>query len=120
MSENPVPTTLISDAITMELPPGTLKPTSLTGQMESLLTLWTAADGKSTLGIWECEPGTFTAYRDGYDETAVIVSGRATVTGDDGVVEEVGLGSILATPNQWRGTWVVHETVRKIYNIMYF
>jgi uncharacterized cupin superfamily protein len=70
--------------------------------------------------VWECEPGTFTAHRDGFDETAIIVTGRATVTGDDGVVVEVGPGSILATPNQWKGTWVVHETVRKIYNIMFF
>lgn len=104
----------------MELPARTPKPTSLTGQQESLLTVWTASDGKSTMGIWECEPGTFTAFRDGFDETAVIVSGRATVTAEDGLVEEVGPGSILATPNNWRGTWVVHETVRKIYNIMYF
>ena len=117
---NAVPTTFIADAITMELPPRAPKPTSLTGQLESLLTIWTASDGKSTMGVWECEPGTFTAHRDGFDETAIIVTGRATVTGDDGVVVEVGPGSILATPNQWKGTWVVHETVRKIYNIMFF
>lgn len=114
-----VPTTFVHDAYTMALPARTLKPTTLTGQMESLLTVFTASDGKSTMGIWECEPGTFTAFRDGFDETCVVVSGRATVTGDDGVVLEVGPGTILLTPKGWRGTWVVHETVRKIYNIMY-
>lgn len=119
MSNDAVPTTFIDDATHMGLPEPTLKPTTLTGQMESLTTVWTASDGKSTMGVWECEPGTFTAFRDGFDETCVIVAGRATVTGEDGVVVEVGPGDILATPKYWRGTWVVHETVRKIYNIMY-
>ena len=119
MSENAVPTTVIQESYTMDLGAKALKPTTLTGQLEALQTVWTASDGKSTMGVWECEPGTFTAFRDGYDETCVVVSGSATVTGEDGTVTEVGPGTILATPKGWRGTWVVHETVRKIYNIMY-
>ena len=114
-----VPTTFVQQAYTMSLPEPQLKPTTLTGQMESLLTVFTGSDGKSTMGVWECEPGTFTAFRDGFDETCVVVAGRATVTGDDGVVVEGEPGTILLTPKGWRGTWVVHETVRKIYNIMY-
>lgn len=114
-----VPTTFVLDAYSLDLGPKALKPTTLTGQLEALQTVWTASDGKSTMGVWECEPGTFTAFRDGFDETCVVVAGRATVTGDDGVVVEVGPGTILLTPKGWRGTWVVHETVRKIYNIMY-
>ena len=40
------------------------KPTSLTeGQQEASVLLWTSADGHSKLGVWECQPGRFTADR---------------------------------------------------------
>ncbi|MEN9740065.1 MAG: hypothetical protein RLZ72_331 [Actinomycetota bacterium] len=105
------------DATTITLPDPQPKPTSLDGQLESSLELWVSADGELESGVWECSPGTFTASRDGYDEVCTIVSGRATVTDSDGVVTELSAGSALVTPAGWRGTWVVHETVRKTYVI---
>ncbi|MEY4313368.1 MAG: hypothetical protein RLZZ319_877, partial [Actinomycetota bacterium] len=101
----------------IDLPAHTPKPSSLTGQTESSVTLWESAGGIVEVGVWECTAGTFTAFRDGYDEVAQILSGTATITGDDGTTFEVGPGSTLVQPDGWRGTWTIHETIRKSYVI---
>ena len=105
------------DANSVELPQPTPKPTSLNGQVESSVDVWVSPDSQFETGIWECSPGTFTATRDGYDEVATIVKGAATVTDSFGVVTELRPGSVLVTPAGWSGTWVVHETLRKVYSI---
>lgn len=111
-------TTPSSDnALTRALPAGSPKPTSLDGQLESSLDIWVSEDGSLETGIWECSPGTFTATREGYDEVATILSGRATVVDGDGVVTELAAGSVLVTPAGWTGTWTVHESMRKVYVI---
>ena len=111
-----VPTVHLADAASAGLPAPKPKPTSRTGQSESLLTIWEA--GAATLGIWECEPGTFTATRDGYDETCVIISGRATLISEDGTSITVGPGDVVVTPRGWKGTWEVHETCRKVFTLV--
>lgn len=96
-----------------------LKPTTLTGQMEQVDVVWESADGKFVYGLWECEPGTFTSFRDGYHETATILAGSATITAEDGTVIEAKAGTMLSTPEGWRGTWVCHEKIRKAFNLIY-
>jgi len=111
---NAIPT-IAQDALLAVMPDAVAKATSIDGQFESTLELW-ATEGRSLeTGLWECTPGTFHARRDGYDEVAHVVSGAATVTGDDGVVVELVAGSIIVTPAGWTGTWVIHETMRKLY-----
>ncbi|MGW4470737.1 cupin domain-containing protein [Nonomuraea sp. NPDC004354] len=105
--------TYLSDALSVAMPPAVPKPTSLTGQRESTLELW--RDGGAETGVWECEPGTFTAVRDGFHEICQILTGRATLTADDGQVTELVPGSTVVLNDGWKGTWVVHETMRKIY-----
>ena len=114
---NDVPTIHEADAASLTLPVACPKPTSLTGQTESSLTLWESPDGRVQLGVWECSPGTFTATRDGYDEVAQILFGAATITTDEGQTCELGPGSVFVTPAGWSGTWTIHETVRKTYVI---
>lgn len=97
-----------------QLPPPQVKPTSRTGQMESTLGVWQGSSGTSS-GVWECEPGEFTAVRDDCTEICHILTGRATVIGDDGTSAEIGPGSLLVLAQGWRGTWIVHETIRKTY-----
>lgn len=104
-------------AMTQDLPPRVPKPTSVDGQTETSLDVWVSPDGHLETGIWECDPGTFTATREGYDEVATILSGRATVVDSTGVSTELAAGSVLVTPAGWAGTWTVHETMRKIYVI---
>lgn len=101
-------------ATTVALPQPQSKPTSRTGQMESTLSLWEAGPHTST-GVWECEPGEFSAVRDTCTEVCQILSGTATVHGDDGTSVRLAAGSLLVLPIGWRGTWVIHETIRKTY-----
>ncbi len=112
---NTAPTIILADAMAMDMPVGNPKATSLDGQLESIVEIWTSEDGSLETGLWECTPGTFVARRDGYNEVAQILSGRATIKGDDGVVEELAAGSTFVTPAGWTGTWIVHETMRKLY-----
>ncbi len=116
MTEQP-PTIHAGDALAVELPEFTPKATSSDGVLEASVTLWESPDGAVEAGVWECTPGTFTAFRDGYDEVAHIVSGKATVVAADGNTCELEAGSTLVTPAGWRGTWTVHESVRKTYVI---
>jgi hypothetical protein len=112
-----IPSIHEGDAASVALPPAVPKPTSLTGQTESSLTVWTSDDGRVETGVWECDPGTFTARRDGYDEVAQILVGRATVEDEHGQVIELVPGSIFVTPSGWAGSWTIHETMRKTYVI---
>ena len=101
-------------ANTVALPQPQAKPTSRTGQMESTLSMWEAGPHSST-GVWECEPGEFSAVRDTSTEVCQILSGTATVHGEDGTSVRVAAGSLLVLPIGWRGTWVIHEKIRKTY-----
>ena len=105
-------------ATTTALPEPVAKPTSLDGQLEATLEAWKAADGSIDVGVWECGPGRFTAVRDGFTEVCQILAGRATIEGEDGVGAELGPGSAVVLPSGWRGTWTIHETVRKTYVIV--
>ncbi|MGA5699916.1 cupin domain-containing protein [Peterkaempfera bronchialis] len=105
----------LADASTVVLPPALPKPTSVDGQLEATLTTWESADGLVEVGVWECGPGRFTAVRDGYDEICQVVSGSATVYTEGGADVELRPGSTLVMPAGWRGTWQVHETIRKVY-----
>ena len=59
------------------------------------------------IGVWECTPGSFPSVKDGISEVMQFVSGEATIVGDDGALHEIGPGTLLFTPDGWRGTWHV-------------
>ncbi|MFG2044625.1 cupin domain-containing protein [Dactylosporangium sp. NPDC048998] len=103
---------------TAELGPAVLKPTSRTGQRERTLELWTDSSGAAEAGVWECEPGEFTARRNGYTEVCHILSGSATVVDANGHRTDLRPGDLLVQPDGWEGTWTVHETMRKTYAII--
>lgn len=98
-----------------DLPPASPKPTATSdGVLESAKTIWESADGRISVGVWECTSGTFTARREGYAETCQLLSGRVTIrTAADAVT--VTAGDTVVMPDGWEGTWEVHETVRKTY-----
>jgi uncharacterized cupin superfamily protein len=95
------------------------KPTTLTpGQQESAATLWTSPDGQTSIGVWECTPGHFTADRTKAGEYCHIISGSATVRNSDGSnTREIGPGDLLVLPQGWTGEWVLHEHMRKFFVI---
>jgi uncharacterized cupin superfamily protein len=78
------------------------------------LEIW--VDGGKSAGIWQCTPGPSYWVQD-ENEVIYLLSGRMTVTPDGGTPEEVKAGDIAVFPTGWKGTWDIHETVRKVYSI---
>ena len=95
------------------------KPTSLTeGQKEASSILWTSADGHCKIGVWECQPGHFTADRTAAGEYCHIIKGKATVKMVDGdKPREIQSGDLLVLPQGWKGEWIIHEHMRKLFVI---
>ncbi|WP_227268483.1 cupin domain-containing protein [Roseobacter weihaiensis] len=95
------------------------KPTTLTpGQQEAARKLWSSEDGLTSIGVWECTPGHFTADRTGGGEYCHILSGRATVCNSDGSASrDIGPGDLLILPQGWTGEWIIHAQMRKLYII---
>ena len=66
------------------------------------------------VGVWEMTPGTATDVE--VDEVFVVLSGSGTVSfDDDGERVDLAPGSVVRLRAGERTTWVVHETIRKIY-----
>lgn len=102
----------------MDIGPFEPKPTSFEGaQQEASADLWVSADGRVSLGVWECTPGRFTADRSGSTEFCHFLSGRVEMTYPDGTVQAFGPGDAITLPQGWKGVWHVVEQVRKIYVI---
>jgi uncharacterized cupin superfamily protein len=78
------------------------------------LELW--VDGDASAGIWQCTPGP-SYWVQGENEVIYLLSGRMTVTPDGGEPAEIKAGDIAVFPTGWKGTWDLHETVRKVYSI---
>ena len=93
------------------------KPTTLTeGQEEAAVNLWKSDDGLTKIGVWECTPGEFTADRAAAGEYCHIISGSASVKNHDGSGERhLGPGDLLVLPIGWKGSWIIHQHVRKLY-----
>jgi hypothetical protein len=73
----------------------------------------TSADGRVERGVWQHTPG---ASRDvEADELFVVLSGRATVTIENGAVLELSPGVAAVLRAGDRTVWTVHETLRKVY-----
>lgn len=90
---------------------------SKNNQMEASLPFWENSDTSASTGIWECTPGTFTSFRENSSETCFILSGRVTLHGENSQQSTFGPGEMFTLPVGWKGSWEVHETVRKIYFI---
>lgn len=107
------------DLASVELSAFADKPTTLTdGQKEASNLLWTSADGRTKIGVWECTPGHFTADRTAGGEYCHIISGRASVSNAGGSgSRNIGPGDLLVLPQGWTGEWIIHEHMRKLFVI---
>ena len=76
-------------------------------------TLWTADSGQE-VGVWACTPGP-SRWKLETNEFVHILSGRMTVTPDEGDAVEVGAGDTAVFPAGWTGTWQIHDPIRKLY-----
>ncbi|MEV7013419.1 cupin domain-containing protein [Streptosporangium sp. NPDC051022] len=82
----------------------------------SSVELWSSPDGSQSRGIWEITPGTVTDVE--RDEIFVVLSGRATVEVEGGASIELAPGSVCLLSDGAKTTWIVHETLRKVYHSM--
>jgi uncharacterized protein len=73
-----------------------------------------AAEGGPETGIWQCTAGPSYWVQE-ENEFVYILSGSLTVTPDGGKPATFGAGDCAMFPRGWRGTWDLHETVRKVY-----
>jgi uncharacterized cupin superfamily protein len=81
------------------------------------LTMWTGPeDSGQETGIWQCTAGPSYWVQE-ENEFIYILSGSLTVTPDGGKPATFGAGDSAMFPRGWRGTWDLHETVRKVYAI---
>ena len=102
------------DTAAADLGPHAPKPTSIDGaQTEAALSVW--ATDRIDTGLWECTPGVFNAESVGYSEICTILSGRVTIEVEGAAPEDFGPGDVMVMPSGWRGTWRVHEPLRKHY-----
>ena len=77
-------------------------------------TLWSDGEGDADSGVWECTAGPSYWVQD-QNEFVHILSGSLTVTPDGGAPLTLRPGDSAMFPRGWRGTWDLHETVRKVY-----
>lgn len=80
----------------------------LTGEAAPLTEL-----GGVEVGLWEMTPGT--DHDTEVDEVFVVLAGRGTVTFEDGEVIDLAPGVAVRLRAGERTTWVVTETLRKVY-----
>ena len=79
------------------------------------LEMWTGPEGSGqSTGIWQCTAGPSYWVQE-ENEFVYIISGSLTVTPDGGKPATFGAGDSAMFPRGWRGTWDLHETVRKVY-----
>lgn len=71
-------------------------------------------EARSRLGIWACTVGAFECTELG-DELQTILSGRLTLTRDDGKAIDCGPGDCIFTRKGERVTWDIHEDVTKVF-----
>ena len=115
-----IDTTVLSAAATAELEDwGPLEEaTSEDTPMQTHgLTMWTGPEGSGqSTGIWQCTAGPSYWVQE-ENEFIYLISGSLTVTPDGGKPATFGAGDCAMFPRGWRGTWDLHETVRKVYVI---
>jgi uncharacterized protein len=102
----------------VELEPDPLDPDSIVdGAPEAFnRVVWDSDDGRVVRGVWQMTPGTVTDTE--ANEMFVVISGRATITPEGGEPFDVGPGDMGVLKEGARTTWVVHETLRKAYQIL--
>mmetsp|Transcript_133025 Transcript_133025/g.296690 ORF Transcript_133025/g.296690 Transcript_133025/m.296690 type:complete len:134 (-) Transcript_133025:63-464(-) len=100
----------------MTLKPGGLRAGADSGNPMIAVHGFKAGNTKGA-GIWECLPGGFPVVNRPSTETCYIISGRATITNQDGSKTELGPGTWHTLPTGWTGRWDITEKLRKMYVI---
>jgi uncharacterized cupin superfamily protein len=81
------------------------------------LVLAKSDDARIVRGIWASTPGQF-RWSWSYDETIVVVAGRATVELSDGRTVELVPGSLAFFERGLASVWTIHEPFRKGFHAL--
>lgn len=74
-----------------------------------------SADSRIVRGVWACTPGRF-RWNFSYDETVIVIKGRATVELEGGRTVSLDPGDMaFFERGQW-STWTIHEPFRKAFH----
>ena len=77
--------------------------------------LWSGANGEE-LGIWRCAEGP-SRWHFETNEAIVLVEGSMTITRDGEEAVSMAVGDCAVFPKGWFGTWVIHESILKLYTV---
>ena len=77
--------------------------------------IWSDGEGASA-GVWESTAGP-SFWELAKHEVIHVVAGSMTVTPEGGEAKRIASGDTAVFPRGWRGTWDIHETLRKVYII---
>jgi uncharacterized cupin superfamily protein len=77
-------------------------------------TFWEEGDASS--GVWVCSPGP-SFWELETNEFVHIIGGSMTVTLEGAESVTLKSGDTMMFPRGWKGTWEIHETLRKLYVI---
>ena len=113
----PVDHSLVARAADLELEPWPLEADQvISGACEvSGVVLDRSEDGRVERGVWQHGPGVSRDVE--ADELFVVISGRATIEVQGGRTLEVGPGDVGLLRAGDRTTWIVHETLRKVFQV---
>ncbi|PZQ15997.1 MAG: cupin [Ancylobacter novellus] len=73
--------------------------------------------GRVTSGVWEATPGSWISIKDGAWEFATLLSGLVEIAEDGAQPRTLRAGDSFVLRPDFKGTWTVHETVRKLWVI---
>jgi uncharacterized cupin superfamily protein len=80
---------------------------------------YTNDSGEVYAGVWACEAGAWRIEMgEREDEFFYVIEGRCRLSGDDGVVVEIGVGESLVIAAGFKGTFAVLEPMKKHYMIV--
>jgi uncharacterized cupin superfamily protein len=70
------------------------------------------------VGLWRVTPGEFLTDHTGYTEYIHVLAGAGRLIDDGGAVLDLGPGVTVLMQPGWKGRWVVHATITKVYTVI--
>lgn len=108
---------LLRQSAALELP-GIGQPSAPIGPAPRLRgTDFVLPEGAAEAGLWECEPGSFRR-QVARAEVMHLLQGHCTFTPDGDEPLYLCAGDSVFFPANTQGTWVITQTVRKVYVVL--
>ena len=70
------------------------------------------------LGLWQVSPGEFETDHGGYVEYIHVIAGSGQLVDDTGQATDLAPGTTVLMQAGWKGRWMVHETITKVFTVI--